>query len=158
MRNRDADSGDPKEQSGAHRLAALLRAGTMEAVDEQRDEVGWRALLFRAHRSDQHGARKPRGARRWIPLAAAVVLAIAGGTIFRASRPGPLTFKVDGRAAADAQLSSGPDETKRLDFSDGSTLALPPAARLRLTEMTARGAALTLERGQLDVSVRHRPA
>lgn len=151
------DGGDPREEDAAHRVAALLRADAMQAVDEQRDQAGWQGLLREAQRSDERRMPAPR--RRWLAVTVTVAvaaLAIAGVSIFRASGPGPLTFQIDGRDPQDALLSSGVDETRHLDFSDGSSIVLRPSGRVRITETTARGAELILERGALDVSVHHR--
>lgn len=157
MRKPGNDAEDAREETAAHHVAALLRADAMQAVDEQRDQTGWQRLLLEAQRGDERRMPGPRVGRQWLALTVAVAaLAIAGVSIFRASSPGVLTFQIDGRDPPDAQLSSSAGETRRLDFSDGSKLLLRPAGRVRVMETTARGAELILERGELDLSVRHR--
>ena len=159
MRKPGDDVNEAKEASAAHRVAALLRADAIQTVDDQRDHIGWQQLLLEAQLSDEHRLRSPRAGRRWLAVGFAVavgVLAFAGGSMFRTFLPKPLTFQIDGRKPADAQLASGADETKRLDFSDGSRLVLRPSGRLRVVETNADGAALVLDRGELDASVRHR--
>jgi ferric-dicitrate binding protein FerR (iron transport regulator) len=156
----DDGQADAMDDRAAHRIAALLRADAMGAIDEEEDHARWTRLLRSAHRSDEERGRAPAGRRRWVPLTvAAAALAIAGGSIaYRAFAPRSLTFRIDGRDPQDAQLSSGAGETRDIDFSDGSRIVLRPSGRIRVTETTARGAALILEHGELEVSVRHRPA
>jgi len=150
---------DARDESAAHRMSALLRADAMRTVADD-DEPGWQRLLLAAHRSDEHRRSAPTRGRRWLSLTvAAAALAIVGGSIaFRAFAPRPLTFQIDGRDPSDAQLSSGTGETREIDFSDGSRIVLRPSGRLRVVETTPRGAALILERGELEVAVRHRPS
>ena len=159
MRKPGDDVNEAKEESAAHRVAALLRADAIQTVDDQREQIGWQELLLEAQLSDEHRLRSPRAGRRWLAVGFAVAvgaLAFAGGSLFRTFLPEPLTFQIDGREPADAQLAAGADETRRLDFSDGSRLVLRPSGRLRVVETNADGAALVLDRGELDVSVRHR--
>jgi transmembrane sensor len=157
MRRPGKHAEDAREETAAHHVAALLRADAMQAVDEQRDQAGWHGLLLEAQRGDERRMPGPRVGRRWVALTVAVAaLVVAGVSIFRASAPGALTFQIDGRDLPDAQLTSSADETRQLDFSDGSRLLLRPSGRVRVIETTARGAELILDRGELDLSVRHR--
>jgi hypothetical protein len=85
-----------------------------------------------------------------LAAAAALLVIFAGGTE-------PLTFEV-GHASADAgggTVGEWIEVTDELPmrFSDGSSLLLSPATRLRVTRLDATGADISLERGWAAVSI-----
>ena len=47
----------PKEESGAHRLAALLRNDAPESADGERDQAEWQRLLRSVREEDARGLR-----------------------------------------------------------------------------------------------------
>jgi ferric-dicitrate binding protein FerR (iron transport regulator) len=153
-------SDNPREESGVHRLAALLRGDATHAVDHERDEAEWRMLLRVAHEDDEHGLRRRGPSRLWLlaPLAACAVL-VAGWGLYRGfSAPSPLRFNLDGREPASEYVASEDVRPRQMAFSDGSTLVLHASGRLRVTVAHSHGATLLLERGRLDVSIRHHPS
>jgi ferric-dicitrate binding protein FerR (iron transport regulator) len=150
-------SENPREESGAHRLAALLRSDATCTLDGDRAEADWQRLLIAAHEDDVRASRRPRFGRWWLlaPLAAgAVLVALFWGF----SAPSPLRFTLDGREPAGDYLASEDGRPRLVEFSDGSTLVLRSLGRLRVTGTHSRGATLWLERGELEVSIRHHPS
>ena len=123
MRKPGDDVNEAKEESAAHRVAALLRADAIQTVDDQPRPIGWQELrLSKRSSATSIGCyyRAPRAGGSPVGFAVAVgALAVAGGSRFRTFLAEPLTFQIDGREPADAQLASGAGETRRLDFSDG---------------------------------------
>lgn len=154
MREHDEN---PREESGVHRLAALLRKEATEIVDTDRDRLAWQRLLLATHEDDEQrmGARRFGRLRLLVPVAAGVLL-LAGALFQVFSKQPRLQFVVDGRQPADGYLMSEVGRPRRVDFSDGSSLVLHAATHLRVTTTYADGATLSLERGELDLSIRHR--
>lgn len=147
----------PREESGAHRLAALLRQDATTSVDSERDQTQWQRLLLATHAEDSRPRLRPR--RWWLlaPLTAGAALVALG--LFRTTlAPSPLLFTLDGRDPAADYLVSEAGRTRLVDFSDGSSLVMRSSARLRVSNTDPHGAVLLLERGQLDASIRHRPS
>lgn len=154
MKTRDES---PREESGAHRLAALLRHDATESLDGEHDQAQWQRLLLATQAEDSRP--RPRLRRWWLlaPVTAGAALLVLG--LLRATwAPPPLRFTLDGRDPAADYLVSEAGRTRLVDFSDGSSLALGSSARLRVSNTDAHGAILLLERGQLDASIRHRPS
>jgi ferric-dicitrate binding protein FerR (iron transport regulator) len=153
------DADHPREESGVHRLAALLRADATRAVEPEHDEAEWRMLLRAAQADDVRGLHRSRPLRWWwiAPVAACAALAVAWGLHHEAARSS-LCFDVDGRPSSSGPIATENQIPRTVAFSDGSTVVLRPSARLRVTATHADGASLLLERGPVDVSVRHRPA
>lgn len=150
-------SDNPREESGAHRLAALLRKNATESVNEERDQAAWRDLLCKLHDED---ARSVRGFRRkpWMlaPVAAGLALGIL--LSLRVFSPPSLRFTVDGRVSGRPDIAADVERTRSLEFSDGSSVLLGSSGRLRIIRTDAEGALLLLERGQVDAAIRHRPS
>jgi ferric-dicitrate binding protein FerR (iron transport regulator) len=154
MKTRDES---PKEESGAHRLAALLRNDATVSVDGERDQAQWQRLLLATHAEDSRP--RPRSWRWWLlaPLTVGAAL-LAVGLLRGSWAPSPLRFTLDGRNPAADYLVSEAGRTRLVDFSDGSGLVMRSSTRLRVSDTDSHGAVLLLERGQLDASIRHRPA
>jgi hypothetical protein len=96
--------------------------------------------------------------RRWLTMAAAaaIVFGIAGLAWHRASTAA-LAFSVDGAPTADGvTIAAGPDRSKRVRFSDGSTFEVRPGAHLRVEVSSASGSRLALLDGAAHVHVVHR--
>jgi hypothetical protein len=153
------DRHDEGEESGAHRLAALLRSDTIEAVDGDREQAAWGRLLL-ALRSES--TREPVGAGRWrwaMAVGAVCGVALLVAALLHTDRASTrISFRVDGMSPGHAFVSAGADNPTKLDFSDGSNVVLYASGRLRVVDTTSDGAALALERGKLDLSIRHRPS
>jgi len=147
---------NPREESGAHRLSALLRNDATQAVDGARNEAAWHRLLMTAHEEDGRALRKPRPAWLLVPGVAGVVLMALGLVRFFLA-PTPLHVKLDGHEFTGDLVASEDGLPRNLEFSDGSNLVLRSSGRLRVTGTEAHGATLLLDRGQLQVSIRHRP-
>jgi hypothetical protein len=64
--------------------------------------------------------------------------------------------KREERGATGAFIAAPPTTPVPLTFSDGSTLRLGPAARLRVVELAREGARILVESGSVQVSVVHR--
>jgi transmembrane sensor len=148
---------NPREESGVHHLAALLRSDTTEAVDGGRIEAGWRRLLWAVHEDDGRGLRRPRTGR-YLALGAVAAAAVVAILVFGrfTAQPSPLQFKVDGAKPAHDYLESENGHDRKAEFSDGSSLVLHAPGRLRVANTHVHGATVFLERGQLDVSIVHR--
>ncbi len=154
MREHDEN---PREESGVHRLAALLRKEATEIVDTDRDRLAWQRLLLATHEDDEQRVGSTRlGWLRVLVPATVGVLLLAAATFHLFAKQPRLQFFVEGREPADGYLMSEVGRPKRVDFSDGSSLVLRAATHLRVTTTYTDGATLSLERGELDLSIRHR--
>jgi transmembrane sensor len=93
--------------------------------------------------------------------AAAVAFAVATAAFFQLHRgDAPLGAMVDGsrRALQPGEWIASPPKTgRRIDFSDGSAIALTPSSGARIVSLAADGAHVSLERGTARVSVQKRP-
>jgi hypothetical protein len=111
---------------------------------------------------DAFEARLMQKRSRWrlsrYSLAAAVcALALAFGLGLRApADPAPLAYQIARSQAADA--ADHPSEVSRLDFSDGSRVALGRESTAGVRATTAHGASLVLARGALDAAIVPRAA
>jgi ferric-dicitrate binding protein FerR (iron transport regulator) len=154
------DGRHEREESGAHRLAALLRSDTIEAVDRDRQPPAWPRLLLAVQAEVSRESRRPRRWRWSLAVGAALGLALLVAGLLHGDRPPStrVSFRVDGLSSGDAFVSSGADNPTKLDFSDGSKVVLNPSGRLRVVDTTSDGAALALERGEVDLSIQHRPS
>lgn len=85
-------------------------------------------------------------------VALAAVLVFVAAWLFRDRS---LTFQVAEQAGRAGQWTLA-ERRQTLSFSDGSTLVLEPGSRLRVDQLDARGARVTLEGGQLRADIRHR--
>lgn len=98
---------------------------------------------------------------RWVAvavLAAGAALAIGLSATFRASAPLQVKAWVgDSSASVGAQYLAAPEgQPLELRFSDGSQVKVLPFARVRIEELLASGATILVEKGLVDVQVRHR--
>jgi transmembrane sensor len=150
---------EPREESGVHRLAALLRGDATCAVDKDHDEIAWRMVLRAAHDDDERGLRRGRAWRPWLlaPVAICALLAVSWGLYRGGPAPSSLRFHLDGREATSGPVAAEGELPQRMTFSDGSTVVLRPPGRLQVTNTHAHGATLSLERGRLDLAIRHHP-
>lgn len=154
MREHDEN---PREESGVHRLAALLRKEATEIVDTDRDRLAWQRLLLATHEDDEQRMGSRKVGRLWVLVPAmAGVLLLAAAMFHVFSKQPRLQFTVDGHEPTDGYLMSEVGRPRRVDFSDGSSLVLHAATHLRVTTTYSDGATLSLERGELDLSIRHR--
>ncbi len=125
------------------RLVKLAQATFTDGLSSHENEV-----FDRLAKGMHAPTRNPR--LRWFVLglsfAAAVVLAtIAVGLVHRTRH---LSF----RATGDGTSAEGADDPRtagRIDFSDGSFVALQPSARASVTDIDDHGAHVHLERGEL---------
>jgi ferric-dicitrate binding protein FerR (iron transport regulator) len=147
-----------KEERCAQSLAGLLRDAAPDVADKDRTQTEWQRLLFATHREDEAHFRRPRLRKVWLiaPVAAGAIL-LAVGLLGRSRPDSSLRFHVDGRDFSQSYLSADATQTRRVYFSDGSELMLLPSGHMRISSTHAQGASLSLERGQLDLSIRHRP-
>jgi hypothetical protein len=150
-------SDNPREDSGAHRLAALLRKDAIESVNEERDQAAWRDLLCRVHDEDAQSVRGSRF-KRWMLAPLAVGLGLVVLLSLRAFSPPSLRLTVDGRAWGRPDVAAEVERSRSLEFSDGSRLLLGSSGRLRVIRTDAHGALLLLERGKVDAAIQHRPS
>jgi hypothetical protein len=135
----------------------LLRKSATESVNEERDQAAWRELLASAHAEDARSLRRRRF-RPWMLVPVAAGLVLVGLVGLRALSSPPLHFTLDGSESVRPDVAADGDRFRELEFSDGSTLSLHSAGRLRVTSTDADGATLSLVRGRVDAEVRHRPS
>jgi ferric-dicitrate binding protein FerR (iron transport regulator) len=131
------------DDRGDDDLRRLIRL-TRDALGDEAlspDEPG--LLRLRAER----GAPR-RGPRlRW-PVAGLVALGVAGGALAASRltrRAAPLDFEIVEGASA------------RIQFSDGTAIALPDGTRAHVGDVDARGGRVVLERGRARATVVARP-
>jgi hypothetical protein len=109
-----------------------------------------------------HGARgADRRARRLGIIALVLGCAGAGAAalVLAAVRPRAMTFDVAGTRGRDGQwITTAADNPIGVSFSDGTMLALSPHAMMRVSDCSATGAHVVLERGRLVAAVVHRDA
>ena len=86
----------------------------------------------------------------WL-AAAAVVLLVGGALAWRSSLP----IGIETADVHQAQWVEAASE-RSISFSDGATVLLRPGARAQVSELTAHGAEVALERGEASISVPHR--
>ena len=131
---------DDRGDDDLRRLIRLTRdALGNEALSP--DEPG--LLRLRADRGAAGRARR----LRW-PIGAMVALGVAGGALAGSRltrRPPPLEF----------EIVQGP--SARIQFSDGTAIAIPDGTRAHVGEVDARGGRVVLERGRARASVVARP-
>jgi ferric-dicitrate binding protein FerR (iron transport regulator) len=106
----------------------------------------------------RHAPGIGRGSRlRYAVPALGVALCVAAALLlWRPAATEPLRFWVEGNPGQiDAWLTAR-DTEQSLRFSDGSSIVASPSTTTRVMAVLPDGAALTLERGQLDAHVVHR--
>lgn len=131
-------------------VAALLRAHAHARVDPELDRAGKLELERRLARPAPKAALRPRG---W--LAAAALTAAAAGVAFVTLRPHPVSYEVHGGRSDGPYISAPALTPVTVSFSDGSSLAADPGARLRVDEARVAGARVLVERGRTTVHVQH---
>ena len=130
--------------------------GALEAVgrrlaatqDQQLDE----ASLAEARRRFVDGA--PAARRRasvWLLAAAAATVVAVVVVLFRPSPP--LRFEVAGRAGQARAWVQTDREEIPMTFSDGTSVLLRGNTRARVAQLSAEGAVLAVERGEVTVDV-----
>ncbi len=120
-------------QQQQQRVRVRLLAGPRRS-----SRLGWQTLLLPA------------------TLSLALVAALVSFSILR-DRPVPLSFAVGNSPGRPGEIiSSGPELSVPLRFSDGSVLKLNPSGRGRVLATVPHGARVELERGALEASVVHR--
>lgn len=100
---------------------------------------------------------------RWrgVLLAAAAFALVAGGLWLVLARPAAkaVAFKVEGAELTNPNYVVAWNESPaKMNFTDGSSVELMPAARVRVQQLTENGATMVLERGRAVTSVVHRSA
>ncbi|MCS6901078.1 MAG: FecR domain-containing protein [Myxococcales bacterium] len=123
-------------------------------AEEQDHQLARQDALRQARKRLAEGKRKRGG--RWpafvLVAAAALVL-----LLWQASRPGALQFEVAGQPGAPDAWIAAPEGGLPVQFSDGTSLHLTPAAQARVAEIDRQGARVILERGRAELSVVRRP-
>jgi hypothetical protein len=103
--------------------------------------------------------RRPALVGFWLPLAGAAALTLALALVFFVKRTSPaaeLQASFAGKPVqAHSVLAAASDNSRTLDFSDGSSVVLAPSARAVLAPITREQAGLKLEGGQIFASIQH---
>jgi hypothetical protein len=129
-----------------------------EQVDPSVDADEHRLERVRFVEAAQQGRRLPvRPVRGWAWAAAVTVTALLVVGVWRLTeRPDLVRFTV-GPEASEGQvgvyIAPVASHPLPVQFSDGSTLRVHPASRVRVAETTSQGAAISLEAGRVDVEV-----
>ena len=138
---------------GAH-VAAEQDAMLERAVpnDETRELLG--RMVAERRSSRQRPGRKLWVTSAWLAPAVLVGLWLVRGWLPLESDAPLLTFTVGERPGVLNAWESAPnDERLAVDFSDGTSVILAPAARARVVDVKPRGAELVLESGRASVHV-----
>ncbi len=126
-----------------------------EDVDKPSEARTRRQLLARM-------AAKKSPRRGWSYAVAGGLFAVAAAALVFWAAPGahqqPLRFWVEERVGSVDEWVTARDTEQSLRFSDGSSIVAGPHTTTRVMQISAEGAALTLERGRVDAHVVHRDA
>lgn len=137
-------------------LGKLLRNGAKSAEPAHWEEDGLDRLLRSASLSKR--APSPWQAKPFLMAAAACVLVVGGvafGVVSNKSKT--LSFEISGSEIDNRDYVVAPvNAAAHMKFSDGSNVDLTHGARLRVQQVTDRGASLVLERGSATTHVVHR--
>ncbi len=134
------------------KLEILLRRAAHEQ-DLRRAESGLAERLAARFRDASRPA--PRRVPRWLPLAAALMLAASFVAVHALRKPAPLSVTIGETSAAPllgAWLGAPDRLPLPLDFSDGSRFELTPKSKARVTELGS-SARVELASGSLRVHV-----
>ncbi len=129
-----------------------------EQVDPNEDADEHRLERIRFVEAAQQVRRQPvRSGRAWAWAAAVTVAAVLVVGVWRLTdRPDLVRFTV-GPEASEGQvgvyIAPVASHPLPVQFSDGSTLRVHPASRVRVAETTSQGAAISLEAGRVDLEV-----
>jgi transmembrane sensor len=140
------------------RLSRLGRA--VADVNEQAADPG---AIPAARRRLLSTPSPERGRRFSAPagfgLAAGLAAACAAALLFFfALRPGAVSFAIGSPpspGAVGGWIAASRDAALPVRFSEGSSLVLAPGARMRVTETSAEGAGVLIERGKVHASIEH---
>ncbi len=145
---------DPERLGHLESLLALARRALTD-TPPRRDAASFAVVRSRVADA-RRSQRGPRAEFRFM-LAAVAMAAAVVGFYFTRRAPAPLQMEVMA-----GELSSigevGPSlDTTTIRFSDGTRVEVEPAARARVTTLSARGADLQLDHGQISLDVAKRP-
>jgi ferric-dicitrate binding protein FerR (iron transport regulator) len=113
-------------------------------------------------------ARRADWKRRGAVLGVAATVGVAAlATVLVLRERAPISYVVDGAVAisdgvidavgtAGAEHGAATEDIARVQFSEGTEVALASGARMRVVDRSERGAALALDRGHARFSVTHR--
>lgn len=146
------------DERDAEQLGKLMR-GEAEPASPEHLYSEWHRLLRASEGVDRKRLRGRRVRWLWVVLPAAASAAVLA-VVLLGHAPGarPLQFRVDGAEPLQNYLSADAQAPRHIEFSDGSSVTLRPAGRMRITGTHAHGAGVLLECGRADLSIRHRPS
>ena len=140
----------------------LARAGELirrhvEVAPSTRSETALRVALLDTLSRGRNWRR-----RRWLTLCApmAAIAAVVLLWWLPRSEPQRIVFTVGSHGTpgeVGAYVATTRQQPLRLDFSEGSSIALSPQTRARVTKTTPRGAEVLVEAGRAQVDVIHHP-
>lgn len=135
------------DDAGFRRLGRAVRDAQAPLVD---------AAALAARGVDERSARRStRVGVGVVALAAALLLVVVGALAVRITPPAPsLGFEVGDRAGMVGEWVANTAPVP-LAFSDGSSVLLGADTRAQVTNATARGATVRVERGHLSASIMH---
>jgi hypothetical protein len=131
----------------------------LEKQAAQPGTYGDAAILARARAGfaeKLHGLALPKPSPWRFLMPALSAAAAAGLVAFLAWPETPLSVKVRGQPDATADFVQAKAGDEALDFSDGTKVLLRKDSQLRVTQVTAHGADVLLEKGAAHVAVVHR--
>lgn len=135
-------------------VAAALEGSVPAQVRAQAIERARRGFLEQRARPHRVGFGFSGPRLAW--ASGAVLSLLLAFSVLTLRRPAAITFTVDGSAFAMKSWLAAPESAPlRVDFSEGTKIRLLPAARAKITELSAHGASLALEAGELHAEVVH---
>jgi transmembrane sensor len=137
----------------------LLRRAAADMAPPHWEKYGLDRLLRSVGAMPHSSVRHVRW--RSVVLAAAAFALVAGGLWLVLARPAAkaVAFKVEGAELTNPNYVVALNESPaKMNFTDGSSVELMPAARVRIQQLTASGATMVLERGRAVTNVVHRSA
>lgn len=141
----------PGSESLLSAITALLRRAPDVVVDETQKWLSRERLLARAEAS-----LPVKHSRGYFALVACAATTVVVSVMFWLVWPRALSYDVTGARVEGPYISAAGETPATIHFSDDTRVTAHQGARLRVEEITARGARVVVERGRAHAHVQHR--